>query len=137
MANIRQILPDQIHGPFIQLLEVVGTVGDLVRFVAEPSDHVQDPGEELLLLLLRVGVVIPEEGDAVVGRSVAEVDVDGLGVTDVEDSIRLRREPRPDLTSGSLEMFLEPQLGGVSQHVAVCGVVLTRFVEMNLNKDDQ
>ena len=69
----------------------------LVWLVSEPGDHVKDAGEELLLLLLRVGVVVAQEGDAVVRLGVPEVDVDGLGVSDVKDSVRFRWKPSSNL----------------------------------------
>ncbi len=70
---------------------------NLVWLIPEPGDHVEDTGEEFLLLLLRIGVVVAQEGDAVVRLSVPEVDVNGLGVSDVEDAVRLRRKPSSHL----------------------------------------
>ena len=61
-----------------------------------------------------------------------KVDVDGLSVTDVEDTIGLGGEPGPHLASRPLEMLLESQLCVLCQHVAVCCVIFTRFMEMNL-----
>ncbi len=70
---------------------------NLVRLIPEPGDHVEDTGEEFLLLLLRIRVVVAQEGDAVVRLGVPEVYVDGLGVSDVEDAVRLRRKPSSHL----------------------------------------
>src|SRR5205823_2765524 len=55
-------------------------------------DHV----DVLLLLLRRVGVVHPQVAAASVVASDAEVQADGLGVTDVQVAVRLGRKARDD-----------------------------------------
>jgi hypothetical protein len=84
-------------GPFVELVKVVRGVRDFEGFEAEPRDHVQDPSEEALLLLLRVGVVVAQEADAVVVARVAEVDVYRLRVAHVQNAVGLRGEARADL----------------------------------------
>ena len=50
-------------------------MSDLVRLIAQPSDHVEDRREKFLLLLLRVGVVVPKEGDAAVSLNLFDENI--------------------------------------------------------------
>src|SRR5690606_20722519 len=88
---------DQVLGPLVELLEVVGGVVEvLAPVVAEPV-HVLDDGVDVLLLLLdRVGVVEPQVAAAAEFLGDAEVDADRLGMADVQVAVRLRREPGDD-----------------------------------------
>ena len=57
--------------------------------------------------------------------SVAKVEVDGLGVADVQDAIGLRWEAGVDHALGLLQVLLDQLHGLGEQHVPVCLVVLT------------
>ncbi len=74
-------------------------MGDLVRLVPKPLYHILDSGKELLLLLLGICVVVTKETDAVVGGCITEVDVDGLSVADVKNTVRFRGETGSNLSS--------------------------------------
>ena len=86
---------DQVDGPLVELLEVVGRVEDVAGpLVAEPADVGLDRVDVLLLLLLGVGVVEPEVAAAAELARDAEVEGDRLGMADVEVAVGLGREPR-------------------------------------------
>ena len=90
--DIRQYL-----SPLVELVEVIRGMGDFVWFEAEPRDHVVNPREELFFFLFWVRVIVSQETDAVIIASVAEIDVNRLGVANVQNPIWLRRETRSDL----------------------------------------
>jgi len=81
------------------LVKVVWRVSDLVRLVPKPLYNILDSGKELLLFLLGIGVVVAKETDAVVGGCITEVDVDGLSVADVKNTVRFRGETGSNLSS--------------------------------------
>ena len=98
VVDVRLAGLDQVDGPLVELLEVVGgEVEVLAPVEAQPADVGLDRVDVLLLFLDRVGVVeaqvaVPAEllGDA-------EVEADRLGVADVQVAVRLGREARDDL----------------------------------------
>ena len=59
-------------------LEVVGAVRDLVRLVPQPLHHLTDAHKELLLLLLRVRVIVPQISDSAVALSGRHTEHSGL-----------------------------------------------------------
>ena len=85
-------------------------MGYFVRFKAEPRDHIADSGEKLFLFLLRIGVVVAKETDALVIPGVAKVDVDCLSVTHVQDSVRLRWETRAHLSKSNSIVVAQQRL---------------------------
>ena len=129
VADVGLVEANQLFGEVVQLLEVVGRVGDLVRGEAEPAHGVFDGGEVDFLLGLGVGVVESEVAVAAVVLGEAEVDGDGLGVADVEETVRLGRETGEDGLDGALvvdvveEALLEHGLG-VDGDVFGLGVLL-------------
>ena len=86
---------DQLDGPLVQLVEVVGGVEEPVLPIeAEPADVLHDRLDVLGLFLARIGVVEPQVAlPAELGRQ-AEVEADGLGVADVQVAVRLGRKAR-------------------------------------------
>ena len=85
--------------PFIELVEVIGRVSDFVRHESEPRDHIVNSGEELLLLFLRIRVVVTQKANSFVVTRVTKVDVNGFGVTHVQNTVGLGRKPRAHLSS--------------------------------------
>ena len=86
---------DELDGPLVQLVEVVGGVEEAVFPVeAEPADVLHDGIDVLLLFLFGVGVVEAEIGLAAEFRGEAEIQADRFGVADVQIAVRLRRKAR-------------------------------------------
>ena len=59
------------------------------------------------------------------GLGITKVEVDGLGVTDVQNTVRLGGEPGDHLTSSDAQMFLEQIHGLGSNDIAFSLVILT------------
>ena len=94
---------DQVHGPVVELVEVVGGEVEMLAPVeAEPADVFLDRVDVLLLFLDRVGVVEAQVAAAAELLGDPEVERDRLGVADVEVSVRLGREARHDLRDPAL-----------------------------------
>ena len=88
---------DQLHGPLVELVEVVGGVEQPVLPVeAQPADVLDDRVDVFGLLLARVGVVEAQVAQAAELRGDAEVQADRLGVADVQVAVRLGREAGMD-----------------------------------------
>ena len=94
VVDVGEALADQLLGPLVDLLEVVG------REARRPGRRDAEPGEVLLdridvrhVLGLGVRVVEAEEAGAAELLGDPEVEVDRLRVTDVEEAVGLRREP--------------------------------------------
>ena len=86
---------DQVLGPVVELLEIVGgEVRLLAPVEAEPAHVALDRNDELVLLLGRVGVVEAQVAAAAEFLRDAEVQADRLGMADVQIAVRLRREAR-------------------------------------------
>ena len=95
-VDVGLALPDQVDRILVELFEIVGREVQRVPSEAEPADVVFDRVDVLDVLLRRVGVVEPEvAGAAEVARD-AEIETDGLGVADVEITVRLGRKARDD-----------------------------------------
>ena len=87
---------DEVLGPFVQLVEVVGRVEFLVPMEAQPLDILLDGVHVLGVLLRGVRVVVAEVRLSAVLLREAEVQADGLRVTEVQVAVRLRREAGHD-----------------------------------------
>ena len=86
---------DQVLGPRVELLEVVGRVIEVLAPVeAEPAHVALDGVDVLLLLLGRIGVVEAQVAAAAELLRHPEVEADRLGVPDVQVAVRLGRKPR-------------------------------------------
>ncbi len=83
---------DQLDGPVVELVKVVGREAELVPCEAEPG-HVPLNGLHVLrLLFCRVRVVEAEVALPAELLRQAEVQTDGFGMADMEVSVRLRRK---------------------------------------------
>ena len=93
VVDVGQAFADQLAGPVVELLEVVGGVElALAPVEAEPADVLHLGVDELLLLARRVGVVEAQvAAPAEVGGD-AEVDADRLAVAHVQIAVRLGRK---------------------------------------------
>jgi hypothetical protein len=63
---------------------------------------------------------------------IAEINVDGLGVANVKDTIGLWRKPSPHLSLGPDQVRFQPRHGRLGHHIAVRLVVLPRLVQVEL-----
>jgi hypothetical protein len=98
LVDVRFAGEDQLLGPRVQLVEVVGGEEQAVRpVVAEPLNVGLDRVDELLLFFGRVRVVEAQVALAAVLQRGAEVEHDALGVADVQVAVRLGREAGVDL----------------------------------------
>jgi hypothetical protein len=102
LVDISQAVVDQGLRCARHEVEVTAGVVEVARTVdrpveAEPVHRLDDRVDELLLFLLRVGVVEAQVADAAVVGGQAEVQADALGVTDVQVAVGLGRKARADL----------------------------------------
>ena len=104
MTHIGFISLDQFDCEVIQLVKVVAGVCDLPRFKAQPTYYLQYTLEVYRLLRLGVGVIVPQITPSPVVRCVPEVDKDGLGVPDMQISIRFWRKARIHQPTRCLEV---------------------------------
>ena len=98
IVHIRFAGFDQLDGPCIHAVEIIGSVIQ-VRFPIEtqPAYAVLDGVDIFLLLLRRVRVVEPQIACAAEFPGDPEIDADRLGVADVQIAVGLRRKARDDL----------------------------------------
>ncbi len=92
VVHVGQALADQLHGPLVELVEVVRRIALLRPLEAEPADVALDRIHVLHILLHGVRVVETEVALAAVLLRQAEVDADALGVADVQVAVGLGRE---------------------------------------------
>ena len=94
LADVGQTLFDEVHGALVHFLKVIRGIEEPVAPVeAQPTDILLDGLHILHILLGGVGVVHAEVAQAVIFFGGAEVDDQGLAVTDVQVAVGLRREP--------------------------------------------
>ena len=84
---------------------------------AEPVDIALDGVDVFLLLLGRIGVVEAQIALAAELLGDAEIQADGLGVSDMEIAVGLRRKPGDDLAGAAAG---EIGLDDVANEVATC-----------------
>ena len=101
IVHVGQPLLDQSDGPFVEPVEVVGGVGHLDPFDAQPARVVLNGLHVLGLFLGRVGVVKTQDQLAAVFLGDQIVDHERLDVADVQVAVRLRREARADVVVAS------------------------------------
>lgn len=131
MADISLVLLDKLNGELVQLLEVGRRIGDLARGESEPLDNLQDRSEVSLLFSLGVCVIVSQIADAVVGLGESKVDVDGLGVSNVQETVGLWGEAGDVLAAGSLQVLghkLRLDLGVASRDVQLGKLALKEHV---------
>ena len=89
---------DQLDGPGMQLVEIVGGIADLAGpLEAQPLDVGLDGIDVHLVFLGRVGVIEAQMAIASEFLGQAEVQADRLGVADVQVTVGLRGETGDDL----------------------------------------
>ena len=94
------------EGAFLELRELVRSLGGLLRHVAEPGDGVFDCVYVLQLLLFGVGVVKAQLAVAAQDLGRVEVAANSLGVAQVQVAVGLGREPQLQLSPSSLYVLL-------------------------------
>ena len=93
VADVRLAGLDQLHGPLVNLLEIVGGVVEPVLPIeAQPADVLHDRVDVLDVFFAGVGVVEPQVAQAAELLGDAEVQADRLGVADVQIAVGLGRE---------------------------------------------
>lgn len=84
--------------------------------LTKPLNHVSDANKKLLLFFFWVCIIVTQEAHAVVECCILKVDVNGLCMSNVQNTIGLRREAGP-------------YLSGIDNIVpAICQVILTFVV---------
>ena len=97
VADVGKALPDQLDGVLIVLFKVIAAVEEAVAPVeAQPMDILLDGVDKLDVLLGRVGIVHTKIAQAAEALGGAEVDAQGLAVSDVQIAVGLRRKPGVD-----------------------------------------
>ena len=99
LIDVSPTLHDEPFGKVPKLLEVVAGIEDVVPLEAEPLDVVLDALYVLGVLLRGVRVVETEVACAAILLGNAEVQRNGLGMTDVQVAVRLGREARLDASA--------------------------------------
>src|SRR5690606_2524025 len=97
IADVRLAGLDQVNGPLVQLLEVIGSVMLLGPLKAQPAHILPDGIDVLLIFLGRVGVIETQVALAAELLGQAEVQTDRLGMADMQVAVGLRREAGDDL----------------------------------------
>ena len=104
VVDIRLAGPDQVFGPIVKPLEIIGGEVEMLAPVeAEPADVPLDGLDVLQLLLDGVGVVEAQVAAAAELPGDAEIQADRLGVADMEVPVGLRRKAGdhgPDAAGG-------------------------------------
>lgn len=96
-ADVGSALLDQLDGEPVELFEVIGgKIEPLSPGVAQPTHVLLDRRHVLLVLFVRVGIVEAQVADTLVIPSDPEIEHDGLGMTDVQITVRLRRKTGDD-----------------------------------------
>ena len=96
VVHIRQAALDEVFGPLVKLVEIIGGVELLVPLEAQPLDVFLDGIHIFGVFLGGVGVIVAEVGLAAVFLCQAEVEADALGVAQVQVTVGLRREAGHD-----------------------------------------
>ena len=96
VVDVGEAALDQVFGPLVELVEVVGGVALLFPAEAQPLDVLLDGIHVFGVLFDGVGVVVAEVGLAAILHGKAEIDAEGLGVSQVQVTVRLRREAGQD-----------------------------------------
>lgn len=102
LADVGVAVFDELVGQSFQLFEVVAGEGDLVGSVAQPLDVLLDFLDELVGLLVGVGVVVAQVAGAAGAEGRLEVDAHGFEVADVEVAVGFGGEAEPQPALGDL-----------------------------------
>ena len=83
---------DEFYGKVPELFKVVGSIINCAPFKAQPFDVFHNGIDVFRVFLLRVGIVETEVAYSAVFLCDSEVHANGLSMSDVQVSVRLRRE---------------------------------------------
>ena len=92
IIHVGESISDELERPLVELSEIVGSIEDTGRLVAEPADIFQLGLYKLLLFFERVGVVEAQVAVAVELRRRLEVQPNCLGVANVQKTIGFGRK---------------------------------------------
>ncbi len=118
VADIGLARLDQLHGPLVKLLEIVGGEKQAVAQVEpQPADVVDDRLDVLGLFLAGVRVVEPQVAQPAILLGQAEVQADALGVADVQIAVGFGRKPGvyPAIELAGAVVFLDDILNKVQR----------------------
>ena len=96
VVHVGQAALDELLGPFVELVEIVGSVALLRPLEAQPFDVFLDGIDILHVFLGRIGVVVAEIRLAAVFLGKAEIDTQALGMAQMKIAVGLRREAGDD-----------------------------------------
>src|SRR5699024_9002977 len=89
----------EFYSRLIHLVKVIGSPESLVPFKTQPSDIFFYGVYIFYILFDRVGIIISEVAFASVFGCGGKVETDGLGVSDVQVTVRFRRKTGTHLVS--------------------------------------
>ena len=127
MADVGLALLDQMHRPFMELIEIAGGEAHrAVHVVPEPAHIPLDRLDVLVFLFFGVGIVEAQIADAAELARHGEIQANRLGMTDVQIAIRLGRKAGanrrcPAATSSA--MILRMKWTGFSAFSAALGFI--------------
>ena len=139
VVDIGLAFADQILGPFVELLEIIRRMIQVLAPVeAQPVHVALDRVDELLLLLGRVGVVETQMAAAAVFLRHAEVQADRLGVADMQIAVRLRREAGDHARHAArFEVGLDDVANEIAASFGCCGVSVAVMRGLRVGGGDQ
>ena len=92
VADVRLARLNQLDGPLVKLIEIVGRVVQAGPLIAQPVHVANDGIDVLLLFFLGIGVVEAQVGLAAKLRRQPKVQVDRLGMSEVQVAVGLGRK---------------------------------------------
>ena len=121
---------DQVLGPAIEPLEIVGGVIEVLAPIEAEPAHVALDGVDIFLLFLgRVGVVETQMAAAAEFLRDAEIQADRLGVADMQIAVRLRRKAGDDLLDAAgIEIGLHDVADEVAAGLGRCRIAACLIV---------
>ena len=96
VINIGQSPLDQLFGPLVKLVEIVGCIQFLIPLESQPLDVLLDGIYIFDIFLDRVGIVVTEVGLTAIFLRQTEIQANALGMSQMQVAVRLRRETRHD-----------------------------------------
>jgi hypothetical protein len=97
IVNVGLLLLDEHDGIFIELIKIVRCIiQPIAPIEPEPSDVLHDGIYIFNILLARISVIESQIAEAFIFSGESKVEADGLGMSDMEVTIRLRGEPCMD-----------------------------------------
>ncbi len=113
-------LLDKLDSRLVHRVEVVGSPELLIPLESEPVDVSLDRLDELDIFLGRIGIVISQVASSAVLQRCTEVQAEGLSVSDMQISVRFRRESRYDfLVLAGRKVFIDDVMDEVAGHVLI------------------